>query len=447
VILHSVKNAVKNNNLSYFYIFKCHTRKGDTMNYKKYTTNAFNIHVITTDKFKSISMKVNFKKKIEKQDITYRNLLTKLLLQSSKKYPSKQALEIATEDLYNQGISSSNYISGNYIITSFNTSFLNENYTEKGFNEKSINFFLDLIFKPNYNKEFAYFDLGKRLVKDEIDTIKDDPKSYSIQRLTEEMNDKSFNPIGYLDDLENITNESLYEYYQNMLKSDLIDIFIIGNIDAEKMKNLINEKFNINTLKKPSTTHFITHDKIGKKVNTVTENMPLEQAKLCLGFKLNNLTDFEIKYVMSVYCYILGGGPDSKLFKNVREKHSLCYNISCFHRPVTNTMVITAGVNKEDVKKCITLIKKEITKMSKGDFKDSDIDAAKIIGINALKEIEDYQSSIIKIFESHEYLGFDLLDERSLCINNVTKQDVINVSKKINLDTIYLLEGDTNEED
>ena len=53
---------------------------------------------------------------------------------------------------------------------------------------------------------------------------------------------------------------------------------------------------------------------------------------------------------MSVYCYILGGGPDSKLFKNVREKHSLCYNISCFHRPVTNTMIITAGVNKEDVK-------------------------------------------------------------------------------------------------
>ena len=84
--------------------------------------------------------------------------------------------------------------------------------------------------------------------------------------------------------------------------------------------------------------------------------------------------------------------------------------------------------------------------MVKGDFKDSDIEAAKIIGINALKEIEDYQSSIIKVFESHEYLNFDLLDERSLSIKNVTKEDVINLSKKIHLDTIYLLEGDANEE-
>lgn len=417
------------------------------MNYKKYTTNAFNIHIITTDKFKSISMKVNFKKQIEKHDITYRNLLTKVLLQSSKDYPTKQSLEIATEDLYNQGISATNYISGNYIITSFNTNFLNEIYTEKNMNERSIKFFLDLIFKPNLNnKQFAYFDLVQRLVKDEIDTIKDNPKSYSIQRLSEEMNENSYNPIGYLEDLESITNDDLFNYYESMLKSDLIDIFIIGNIDADKIKNLINEKFNINTIKKPSKSHFITYNKFRKKVNNVVENMPLEQAKLCLGFKLNNLTDFEIKYVMSVYCYILGGGPDSKLFKNVREKHSLCYNISCFHRPVTNTMIITAGVNKEDVKKCISLIKKEMTKMTKGDFKDSDIESAIIIGINALKEIEDYQSSIIKIFESHEYLNFDLLDERSSSIKNVTKDDVINLSKKIHLDTIYLLEGDVNEE-
>lgn len=416
------------------------------MNYKKYSNNAYNIHIITTDKFKSIAMKVNFKKKIEKQDITYRNLLTKLLLQSNKDYPNKQKLEIATEDLYNQGISSSNYISGNYIISSFNTTFLNENYTEKGMNEKSINFFLDLIFKPNIkNGNFQFFNLAQRLVKDEIDTMKDNPKAYSIQRVAEEMSKLSYNPVGYIDDLEQIQNEDVINYYENMLKSDLIDIFIIGNIDADKIKKLITEKFKINTVKKTNGTHFIKNN-IRKKTQTIKETMPLEQAKLCIGFKLDNLTDFEIKYVMSAYCYILGGGPDSKLFKNVREKHSLCYNISCFTRPVTNTMIITAGVNKEDVKKCVTLIKKEVAKMAKGDFKDTDIEAAKIIGINALKEIEDYQYSIIKIFESHEYLGFDLLDERSLSIQNVTKEDVINVSKKIHLDTIYILEGDYNEE-
>ncbi len=415
------------------------------MNYKKYSNNAFNLHVITTDKFKSITIKINFKKKITKKDVTYRNLLTKVLLQSNKKYKNNQLLEIATEELYNQGIGASNYISGNYIITSFDTVFLNEKYTEKDMNEKAIKFFLDLIFEPNINKkEFAFFDLAKRLVKDEIDTMKENTKSYSLQRLFEEMNETSYNPIGYMDDLNSITNNDLYNYYENMLKSDIVDIFIIGNINIDSIKEIIKQNFKINTIKKPSDSHFI--DNQIRKVKTIKENMDVEQAKLCLGFKLKNLTDYEIKYVMNAYTYILGGGPDSKLFKNVREKNSLCYNISCSHKPVTNTMVITAGINKEDYKKCVTLIKKEINNMAKGDFTDSDVKAAKILALNVLKEIEDYQASIIKIFESHEYLNFDLLDERSSSIKNITKQDIINVSKKIHLDTIYLLEGENNEE-
>ena len=46
------------------------------------------------------------------------------------------------------------------------------------------------------------------------------------------------------------------------------------------------------------------------------------------NYKLDGLTDFERNYVLPIYGYILGGGPDSRLFKTVREKHSLCYTVS-----------------------------------------------------------------------------------------------------------------------
>ena len=420
------------------------------MNYKKYSNNAYNLHIITTDKFKTTMIKINFKNKVKEIDATYRNLLTKVLMQSNQNYPSKKDLEIAVEDLYNLSVSASNFISGNYIITSFNTMFLNEKYTENGMNEKSIEFILDLIFKPNIkNNEFAYFDLAKRLVSDEIETMKDDPKSYANRRLLEEMGKDtilSYNPIGSADILNDITNDNLINYYKNLLKSDLIDIFIIGDVDYENIKKLISAKLKINTVKKNSSSHFYEHKNIRKRAKTIKECKDLEQSKLCLGFKLNNLTDFEKKYVIGVYTFILGGGPDSKLFKNVREKHSLCYNISCTHKPVNNTMVINAGINKNDFKKCLNLIKKEISKMSKADFLDADLEAAKITYINSLKDIEDNQPSLLKIFESNEYLGFDLLDERSKNIKNVEKQDIVNFSKKIILDTVYFLEGDKSEE-
>jgi len=419
------------------------------MNYKKYTNNAYNLHIIKTDNFKTNMIKINFKKKIEKKDITYRNLLTKVLMQSSFNYKNSKELEIATEELYNLSISTSNLISGNYIITSFNSVFLNEKYTEEGMFEESLKFVFDIIFNPNAEKkEFKYFDLAKRLVKDEIDTLKDNPKRYSQIRLLEEMdNDKlAYNPIGYLEDLENITNKELYKYYEELIKNNLIDIFIIGNIDPIKTKEFIFNNFNINTLKKQGISHYIKHKKIRKRIKTVKEKMALEQTKLCLGFKFDELTEFEKKYVLNVYCFILGGGPDSKLFKNVREKNSLCYNISCSYKPVNNIMIINAGINKEDSKKCINLIKKELLNMNKGKFSSNDIEAAIITYINSLKDIEDSLPSILKIFESHEYLDFDLIDERCINIKNVTKEDIINLTKKIHLTNIYLLEGDNNEE-
>ena len=50
--------------------------------------------------------------------------------------------------------------------------------------------------------------------------------------------------------------------------------------------------------------------------------MGMYPSETILGFKIDKMTDFELRYVLNVYSYILGGGPDSKLFKNVREKNT-----------------------------------------------------------------------------------------------------------------------------
>ena len=45
---------------------------------------------------------------------------------------------------------------------------------------------------------------------------------------------------------------------------------------------------------------------------------------------------------------ILGGSSDSKLFRIVREKHSLCYTVNSRYLNVNSLLLITAGINKED---------------------------------------------------------------------------------------------------
>ena len=85
----------------------------------------------------------------------------------------------------------------------------------------------------------------------------------------------AINPDGTIEDLEKITRENLYEYYKEILTSDLIDIFVIGDFDEKKVKQIINEKFKINTLKKQTASHYVKQKKINKKIKTKTEKISI----------------------------------------------------------------------------------------------------------------------------------------------------------------------------
>jgi len=152
-----------------------------------------------------------------------------------------------------------------------------------------------------------------------------------------------------------------------------------------------------------------------------------------------------MQYVASVYSFILGGSPDSKLFMNVREKNSLCYSISSVISPVTNSMFIYAGIDKKDYKKVLKETINQIDAMSRGEFDLEDIESAKITYKCGLKEIYDSLVTMASNIASQEYLMFDSLEDRIKKIDMVTKDDIIKLSKKIKLDSVYLLKGVLDE--
>ena len=419
------------------------------MKYTKIKNNSYNLHVIKTDKFKTITIQVNFKRETIKEEIAARNMIVNMLCESNSVYKTRREFEIATEELYNLFYRSMNYMSGKYNIMTLEITFLNEKYTEKGMIDKSIEFLYNIIFKPNVDgKQFDLdsYNISYNILKDRIQSIKENPGYYARVRMLEEMEEDSYLSYrgeGYLEDLDNLNSEKLYDYYKSILDNDIIDIFVIGDVNASKIERLINEKFSeIDKSRQASDSHFIQPKKYRRFAKKVKEKQNINQSKLSVGFKIDNMTDFELRYVLSVYSFILGGSPDSKLFKNVREKHSLCYYISSSAHPLYSLLTISAGINKKDFRKTLKLIKKEVNNMKKGNFTNDDIIKAKVTYINSLKELEDSAQSILSLYSGIEYLNSDTIDDRLLKINKVTISDVKALASKIHLDTIYLLEGD-----
>lgn len=421
------------------------------MEYIKIDKQAYKIHFIKTDKFKKVKIRINFKEKMTKEKVVYRNMLSLVLLEATKKFNTRRLLDIECENLYNIGVGAGTSNSGNYHLLRFNTTFLNEKYTEKGMMEESFKFFLEFIFNPNVidgKFESQTFNNAKNILKEDIESYADNPGRFAFSRIYEIMCPNSvikYRSTGYIEDLEKVTEENLYEYYKELLTNNEIDIFIIGNIDVKQMEKIIADNFNIDSIKHEQLAHIVKQDDFRKEPRVIKENKNINQSILILGSKLKDITEFERKYVLVLYNYILGGSADSKLFKEVREKNSLCYSISSTHSGIANLEFISAGIDKENYDKAVELIKAEIKNMEDGNFTEEDINQAKITFLASLKEIEDTANGIINIYEAHEYLDYDLLEERAKEIEKVTKEDIINVSKKMYLDTIYLLEGDKKD--
>ena len=426
------------------------------MKYRKIKTQAYNLHIIKTKKFKTITVEVCFKTKLDKVGITYRNLLINNLCEACNKYRTKREMRIATEELYELSYQATNYISGAYNVMCFDITFLHDKYTEAGNFEASLDFLCELIFNPLVESSYAStrfnkknFELSYNLLEENIKTVKENPSFYARYRIFEIMSPNSihsYRSSGYMEDLKSITAAKLYDYYLNMLKTDILDIFVIGDISETKVRKCITDRIKIHTLKKKSDSHFVSMKRKRLFPKKVIEKMDISQSRLALGYKFEKTTPFERRYVLNVLSYILGGGPDSKLFKDVREKNSLCYSISSSGIPLNNALIITAGISAKDFKTCVKLIKNNVKSMKDGDFSRDDIMKAKVTYMNSIKELEDNPQNLLSMYTGMEYLGSDDIDNRIKKMSKVSKKDVMKLANKLHLDVIYLLEGTSNED-
>lgn len=423
------------------------------MKYKKIKKKNYNLHVIETNKYKTIFLKVSFKRKLEKDEIAMRNILVNVLFESTAKYPSKRLVEIESEELYELQYRGSNYNSGKYSIMGVDALFLNPKYTEESMLEESFQFLSEVIFHPNIDKsgfKKTGFDNAYHLLEDYLASLKENPDSYARIRLLETMEPDtvlSYRSCGYPEDLERITKKKLYEYYLDVLKNDVIDIFVIGEVKTKEIEELVEKCFPFEERSMEKESHFYHAKNTHETVAFDSEKLDLKQSKLMMGCQILGASDFELRYVLNVYNSILGGSPSSKLFQNVREKNSLCYSISSSSQPLTSILTIRAGINAWEYDRACALILEQLEDMKNGKFEDSDIKDSITAYKSSLKSYEDNPESMISLYAGMEYLGADTIEDRIKNIEKVDRASIIELAEKIKLDTIFFLEGSEEYEE
>ncbi len=415
---------------------------------KKINLNdGININVIETSKFKSNVIAYYIVRPLNKDEVTKNTLLPVVLRRATEKYGNNLLINRRLEELYGAKLGVGVLIRGNKQIIRIAVEFVDNKYIQ---DDKYIEEVLDILDQVVYNPkiENKAFDQDiirkeKRNLKQRIESKINDKREYALESgiaIMCEGDSFSIPALGYIEDVDKIDEKNLYEHYKNILETSEIQIFYTGNENKEietyfENKNYLGRK-NILKVERENLLEY------KDEIQEIREEMDINQGKLVMGYKTNIPYEDQLYTALVVGNVIFGGGPNSKLFLNVREKESLAYSISSRVYKYKSLIILDAGIEFDKFEATKEIIGEELDKMKLGDFSDKEIEIAKKAIISSYNSVDDNIGSITEM----EFDNIISKDDRTVAdkiksIESVKKEEIIEAMKTVELDTIYFLEN------
>lgn len=405
-------------------------------------------HIIKTDKFKTDLIAVFLTTKLTREDVTKNAMIPMILRKGSSKLENIEEINKQLEEMYGAGFDCGVDKTGDNQVLKFYLETIDNKYLPEGENilTKGITTLLDLVFSPKIeNSAFKkeYLETEKENLRQIIEGKKDNKAQYASLRCQEEMyKDTPFGlyKYGYLDDIDEINERNLYEYYKSLISKCKIDIFVSGDVEENDIINIIQEDKNIQELCEREPEYNTKSVPLQKhKENKIIEKMDVTQGNLVLGLSIDK-NDKREKYVAVVYNAILGGSATSKMFQIVREKHSLAYTASSNYLRHKNCIFVRCGIEIDNFEKTFNLIKEQLEDMKNGKFTDEDIENAKTGVISIVKLIPEEQDTEITYYFGQTISENNMtFEEYEGQVNNVTREEIMELAKKVEVDTVYFL--------
>ncbi|ULT58614.1 insulinase family protein [Neobacillus drentensis] len=408
----------------------------------------YKLHVIATEKYKTNTFVWRMKAPLTKEDVTKRALLPHVLQSSSAKHTSTTALRSYLDELYGATLYVDLAKKGEYHVMSVSLEIANEKFLSdpEPLLKKGFELLSEILTNPNASGNAFDQDTvekEKRVLKSRIQSVFDDKMRYSSVRLLEEMcKDEPYalQVNGEASDVDAITPENLYEYYQKAFSEDEMDLYVIGDVKEEEVKQLAGQllQFENRTPKKVQTEKSASRS----NVNEVKEVQDVKQGKLNIGYRTNIVYGDPDYFALQVFNGVFGGFSHSKLFINVREKASLAYYAASRLESHKGLMLVMSGIDLKNYDQAVGIIHEQMDAMKKGDFTDQELEQTKAVIQNQIMETVDTARGLTEILYHNVVAGTTIaLDTWMNEMNKVTKEEITAVAEKIQLDTIYFLTG------
>ncbi|AZU61549.1 EF-P 5-aminopentanol modification-associated protein YfmF [Neobacillus mesonae] len=408
----------------------------------------YKLHVIETDKYKTNTIVWRMKAPLTKEDVTKRALLPQVLQSSSATFPTTTKLRAYLDELYGATLFVDLAKKGEYHIISFLIEIANEKFLSdpSPLLKKGFELLADILTNPNvsgngFDQETV--EKEKRTLKQRIQSVYDDKMRYSNVRLIEEMckgEPYALQVNGEAEEVNAISYENLYSYYKKAFSEDEMDLYVVGDVNEEEVKAIASQLLNF----EQRTPKDATKQEVQKRsvVNEVKEEQDVKQGKLNIGYRTNIVYGDPDYFALQVFNGIFGGFSHSKLFINVREKASLAYYAASRLESHKGLMMVMSGIDIKNFDQAVGIIHEQMEAMKKGDFTEDELTQTKAVIRNQILETLDTSRGLLEILYHNVIANSTIkIDDWLTEMEKATRDDIIKVAGKIDLDTIYFLTG------
>lgn len=403
---------------------------------------------ITDKRYKKNLISVAFSTQLSEDTATENVIVPVLLTKCNSKLPTYKAFNNKMSRLYASGIGGTAGRQYDLQTISFGAYYLDDIYALSGEKMTGImtDILIDCLTSPvTENGVFSekFVELEKKTVIDNIETAINDKRSYAIERAMKTIckgEPASVCSYGTVEKAKLITPDSAYKAYRRMLETMPCEIICTGCSDfdgvAEKFAAAFEKAGRHNI---ENTT--IALSPVKTQTEEVTERLTVNQSKLVLGFKSHSDDDAALVLLQKIF----GGTTSSKLFRNVREKMSLCYYCSAARNDLKGIMLVNSGVENENIEKTKEAVIDQLEEIRNGNFTNEDINFAEMAIKNDFKSVADSAGNVSNwYFDCIRKNDIVTPEEKLGRYLGVSKERIIAAAKSMVLDSVYVLTGNEN---
>lgn len=405
------------------------------------------LSVLNDKKFKHNRLSVNLIVPLNEETVSGYAVLPFIMRKGSRECSDFTMLNRKLDSLYGAALAGDVSKAGANQIITLGVKVLDDRYAldnEKLLYEAAL-LLRDIVFDPVIeNGSFGEkdFELERRFLIDTIEAQINDKRGYAVSRCRELMgkNDAAaIRKYGTVEDAEKLTAKSAAESYKQLLSKSIVEVMLTGSGEAEEAAEVIKKAFE-GIERAPVDYAETVVRPAGEELLELTDRMDVAQSKMVMGFRLPERGDAKQQAAARLMIALYGGTPSSKLFLNVREKLSLCYYCAARYDRMGGIMMVDCGVENANIQPAREEILRQLDAIRNGDFDDEELENTRLQLKNSLRAVSDYPDTLEEWYLSRIIMG-DItspLQEMEL-LENVTREQVIEAAKLVQLDAVYLL--------